>query len=274
VFEADGGIAYIIHQLNDVTEPIRLGILRDEWTALVAHDLLQPLNTISGYAQLAAIAARGTTAAAPLDKHIGHIRKATALLARMVGDLMDGSRLESRRMTLDCSAVSIVNVVQETVDHLPDVAARCEVHVEYDANVQVWADAGRIEQVLGNLLTNATKYGEKGTPICIYLARDGSELRVTVENQGDGIPPSHIARIFDRFDRGCKTHKSGGVTGLGLGLHIAKGLVEAQGGRIWAESTPGAKTRFKFTLPLAQTLRDRARVGSNDVGATAVSWAH
>jgi len=111
-----------------------------------------------------------------------------------------------------------------------------------------WADPGRVEQVIANLLSNAYKYGAPGTEIRIDVEGREDEVEVTVTNRGRGIPPEELPRLFQRFAR-SKRSQAAGVAGIGLGLYICKGLVEAQRGRIWVESTPGETTTFHFTLP-------------------------
>jgi signal transduction histidine kinase len=118
-------------------------------------------------------------------------------------------------------------------------------------------DPTRGLQVLGNLLANAARYGEPGTPILVAAARDGEFVRLTVENRGPGIQADEIATVFDRFVR-TRAAREGKVEGTGLGLYICKGLVEAHGGKIWVESTPGELTRFHLTLPTAHAARPAA----------------
>jgi signal transduction histidine kinase len=110
-------------------------------------------------------------------------------------------------------------------------------------------DAARFEQVLGNLISNAVKYGEPENEIAIELATQGTQFRVSVANAGSGIPPGEISTLFERFARG-RTSRGSSVPGLGLGLYICKGLIEAHGGPILAESIPGKKTTFSFTVPM------------------------
>jgi len=105
--------------------------------------------------------------------------------------------------------------------------------------------------VLGNLLENAQKYADPGTDVRVEVRRDATEVRVLVSNRAPGIPAADLPKIFDRFYRSASARTSG-QTGLGLGLYIAKGLIEAHGGRIWAESQPGGITTFQFALPLEQ----------------------
>jgi signal transduction histidine kinase len=114
--------------------------------------------------------------------------------------------------------------------------------------IPVWCDAGRIEQVLDNLLSNAVKYGEERADIGVDLEWAQEHALVTVTNRGHGIRPDEAKHLFERFVRG---EHAAGIKGVGLGLYICKGLVEAHGGRIWVESVPDETTRFRFTLPLA-----------------------
>jgi signal transduction histidine kinase len=112
----------------------------------------------------------------------------------------------------------------------------------------VFADPDRVEQILGNLLSNAIKYGEPKKEILVRLDRHEDEIEVAVTNYGRGIPPEDLSRLFERFSRSKSTR--GAQPGLGLGLYIAKGLVEAHFGRIWVASVPQATTTFHFTLPI------------------------
>jgi signal transduction histidine kinase len=111
-------------------------------------------------------------------------------------------------------------------------------------------DATRIEQVLDNLVSNAAKYGEIGADITIALERHDADFEVAVISRGAGIAPVDLPRVFQRFARSERERRRG-VPGLGLGLYICKGLIEAHGGRIWAESIPGRTTTFRFTIPAA-----------------------
>jgi len=119
---------------------------------------------------------------------------------------------------------------------------------------RTWGNAARVEQVLNNLLTNAAKYSDAWSLITVGVGSDDHVVRVTVTNHGRGISSFELEHVFDRF-RSIGRARAGGATGLGLGLHIVKGLIEAQAGRVWVESTPGSVTRFHFTLPLARVSR-------------------
>lgn len=223
--------------------------LRAEWTAMAVHELRRPLTTIDLAAQLLADGSPGQEEAT--RERFEHLRWGIEQLSRVTEDLFDASCIEARAMRIQCVPIPIAILVQDAIAHLPDLVERCSLRVEPGADVQVSADPGRIEQVLGNLLENAAKYGDPGAKIEVDVARHEDGVRVTVSSRGPGIPADRLAHVFERFERGPRAQAGG--RGLGLGLYIAKGLIEAHGGRIWAKSAPSVITQFYFTLPLAST---------------------
>ncbi|MGZ3426732.1 MAG: sensor histidine kinase [Polyangia bacterium] len=220
--------------------------LRIEWNALIAHDLRQPLSSLDLNAQLVA---EQTPKDSAVYKRIQQIRNQARRLNRMIQDLLDLSRLEARELTLTRRPVRLRELVREAAERIaleaPD--RRIEVHVSGDP-AEVDADADRIAQVMDNLLTNAVKYGEPGTPILVDVEARSDGVAVSVSNQGAGIAAEHLPTLFARFRR-AEDAKRRGIKGIGLGLYIARALIEAHGGRIVAESTPGQLTTFRFTLP-------------------------
>ena len=221
--------------------------LRAEWTAMAVHELRRPLTTIDLATQLLEESSPAQNEA--LRERLEHIRWGIQELSRVTDDLFDASCIEARAMSIERVPISIAILVQDAIAHLPDLVERCSVRVEPGADVQVSADPGRVEQVLGNLLENAAKYGDPGTKIEIDVARHEGGVRVTVSSRGPGIPTDRLSRVFDRFERDPRAR----AERPGLGLYIAKGLIEAYGGRIWANSAPAVITQFHFTLPLAST---------------------
>jgi len=131
-----------------------------------------------------------------------------------------------------------------------------------EPELHVSVDPDRVHQVLDNLISNAVKYGRPGAEIRIEWLNRGEQLEVVVTNQGAGIPAEELPQLFSRFGRtrGARAHRT---PGIGLGLYIARGLVEAHGGRIWAESVPGQSTSFHLTLPMAPR-RDRLFSGAGE----------
>ena len=220
---------------------------RIERISMVVHDLRQPLNIIA--LSVSALSHAGAASGSPVGRELERIQRAVKTLERMTSDLLDVSALEAGRPTLERVPVGVASLVAEAVACVPQLAERCAVRVGGDADVLVLADRGRIVQVLANLLTNAVKYGDADAPIEVDVTRMPREARVTVANRGPGIPSNDLPRVFERFYRaeGVRTSRPG----LGLGLAIVRAIVEAHGGRVYADSVPGAVTRFTFTLPLA-----------------------
>jgi PAS domain S-box-containing protein len=243
-----GEIVAVAGTAQDITELKELQRQRDEWTSVMAHDLRQPIGVIT----MAASALPEVHAAAMPDKEnemVARIASAAKGLARLVDDLLDLSLLEARRLRLDRHWIKPQTLVREAVERLSYMADGQRVMVTEGQGLdEVCVDQMRIGQVLGNLISNAVKYGEKGSDIVLRIEQHGAEVDIAVENRGAGIPAEDVAHIFKRFARSAKARRSG-APGLGVGLYIAKELVEAHGGRIWVESTPGQTTTFHFAIP-------------------------
>ncbi|HXD97108.1 MAG TPA: ATP-binding protein [Candidatus Acidoferrum sp.] len=236
------GGAMLLHDISVFKELERL---REEWASIVAHDLRQPL-TATTYS-LKVLRAAADRLSPPERDALERSAASMVRMGTMIQDLLDMSRLEARRMRIEAQRFDVIKLARDVVDGLGGREARINLVFSSDA-VMAWADPNRVTQVLGNLLSNARKHGSPGTPITVGIEARGQVVEVRVANQGSGIPPDEIPRLFTRFARARRTQAED-TPGLGLGLYIAKGLVEAQGGRIWAESIPGATTTFSFTLP-------------------------
>jgi PAS domain S-box-containing protein len=243
LLDTKGQVQGAVVVFEDITPQKELERLRSEWSSIVAHDLRQPLNAIAIHAQLIAMGAPA------LEAPLKRISQAVGRLNRMVQDLLDLSQLEARRMVLTQQNVDLRSVVDRSVDLVAAGTGRpFEVRVHGDPP-RVTVDPDRIAQVLDNLLTNAVKYGASGTPIVVTIDVTDAGVGVAVTNEGAGVDPADVPHLFNRFYR-----VEGGrrVKGVGLGLYIARELVEAHGGRMAAESLPGATTTFRFTLPRAE----------------------
>ncbi|HEX4683695.1 MAG TPA: ATP-binding protein, partial [Gemmatimonadaceae bacterium] len=243
-----GRIVAITGTAQDITDLKELQRLRDEWTSVVAHDLRQPIGVIL----MAASALPELHAASMTEKEMAfaaRISSAAQGLARLVDDLLDLSLLAARRLKLERLWTSPRAVVDESVDRLAHLTTGRRIVMTEGPNVsQVFVDPLRIGQVLGNLMSNAVKYGDKGTDILVNVEQRGVEVEISVANHGRGIPADELPRMFSRFTRASSARRSG-VQGLGVGLYIARELVEAHGGRVSVESTPGETTTFRVTLP-------------------------
>jgi PAS domain S-box-containing protein len=248
VFDQQGKQSGAVTIFQDVSALKELERLRKEWASVVAHDLRQPLGVIAIDAEaIARMLEEGQFERC--SKIINRIRRSAQHLNKMIDDLVDVSRIEARRLKLDRVETDLAAWLDDVVDRLSLLADGHPVRLEKTiASAAACVDAGRIEQVLGNLASNAAKYGEPGAEIGVRLSRRGEEFEFAVTNRGPGILPEELPRLFERFSR-SEARRRKGVPGLGLGLYICRGLVEAHGGRLWAESVLGETTTFFFTIP-------------------------
>ena len=212
----------------------------------VSHDLRTPLASI--------IASAGSLQQTDVkwtdEERLGFaeaIESEAQRLNRLVGNLLDLSRIESGSLRPEKGWYDLGALVDEVVGRLKPVTARHKVSVEMPSELPpVALDYIEIDEVLTNLIENATKYTPEGTEIAISVRPDGDEVMVEVGDRGGGIPPDALQSVFEPFYRvgGSK------VRGTGLGLAVAKGLVQAHGGRIWAQNRLDGGAVFAFTLPV------------------------
>ena len=257
VRDKKGNIVELSGTAQDITQLRKLERLREEWTSVIAHDLRQPIGVIKMAADFLPALHTGDTSDKERDltRRIG---AAARTLSRMVDDLLDMSLLEADRLKLERRWMDPCRIVKESVERLSHMMGGRHVRVLQGKNLdQVFVDPMRIGQVLGNLISNAVKYGDDGTEIIVRVDRREREAQISVTNRGRGIAPEELPRIFSRFSRSRTAHGSE-VPGLGLGLYIAKGVIEAHGGRMWAESTPGETTTFYLTLPIRVHAKEAA----------------
>ena len=216
---------------------------RDDVLAVVSHDLRGPLHAIS-----LACEALSSDATPETRRYIGAIERASHRAERLITDLLEASAIENGALTLSRMPVDAAAIIRAAAaDHellVKESGGKIAAHVP-DGATLVSADRDRVLQVLGNLIGNALKHA-RGAPIDISLARNGKEAVIAVRDRGPGIIASELPHVFDRYWHG-RTKKGG----AGLGLAIAKGIVDAHGGRIGVASTHGEGTEFSFTLPLA-----------------------
>jgi two-component system sensor histidine kinase BaeS len=239
-----GSFNQMAEQLEQV-EDMRRRLIGD-----VAHELRTPLTAIKGYAE--GLMDNVLPASAETYQQI---HAESERLSRLVDDLQELSRVESRATQLDVrpmDSAALINTVIKRLQYQFDekrVILRSSLPRE---PIHLLADEDRIIQVLTNLIGNALQYTPENGTVTVSMTRDKDEARISVSDTGAGIPPEHLARIFDRFYRVDKSRtRSRG--GSGIGLTIAKHLVEAHGGKLWAQSAGENKgSVFTFTLPLAK----------------------
>jgi PAS domain S-box-containing protein len=226
--------------------------LREEWVSLVAHDLRQPASSILLSAQTLA---RTRAAGTPEKDHkaVERIRSAATRLNRMIDDLLDASRIEAKRLSVSQQVFDLGGLAATVAESMRETVGPHAMVVTASPGQYAWIDPDRIQQVLINLIGNAAKYGDRETDILVVAETHEDVVEVSVTNYGPGIPAEEIPRLFSRFKRTVGASASA-TPGTGLGLYIAKGLIEAHGGQIWVDSTPGALTTFHFAVPRASPL--------------------
>jgi two-component system sensor histidine kinase BaeS len=230
------------------------GQLREAETARreFATDVSHELHSLAGAMQVAAEALeRGAVAEPGLrDRLIAGLVGHTRRLNRLSDDLLQLARLEEGRLSLSLEACSLAEVVRRTVDEFAAEARQrgLELRVEADRAALIRGDEVRLQQALGNLLENALKYSPRGGQVVVSLESADGAYRLAVADNGEGIPPEELPRIWQRYYR-VEGRASGGPGGTGLGLAIAVGIVKAHGGRIEVQSQPGQGTTFTVYLP-------------------------
>ncbi len=225
---------------------------RDDLVAVVSHDLKNPLNII----QMQAVLLRHVTGADHEDRSsrlrasLDTIQRSVAHMDAMIHDLLDLSRIEAGRFVVQPQAEPMLPMVEEALLILRPLAdaKRLELRAVVESGVEVLADRERIFQVLSNLVGNAIKFTPAGGSIELRASAAKGRALFAVTDTGPGLVPEQLAQLFNRYWQASKT----GRDGSGLGLYIAKGIVEAHGGMIWAEHAEAGGATFKFTLPLVE----------------------
>ncbi len=225
--------------------------LKSQFLAHVSHELRTPLTSITGFAENMLEGLAGPITERQ-TQYLTKIKTNGTRLARMITHLLDRSRIEAGKIELSLSKVSLVELAREVVGQIQPLAAAKQQHlqiVDEGESIMIRADADRLSQVLTNLLDNAVKYTPDGGVVSLDVRRqDDHWAAVTVTNSGPGIPQEALPRLFDPFFRVSQQERSR-VKGLGLGLSIARELVELHGGAIRVSSEAG-RTQFRFTVPL------------------------
>jgi PAS domain S-box-containing protein len=223
---------------------------REHVLAVVSHDLRTPLTTIlMSAARLNDLLEHTPGIAAGLARPLVLIQRAARTMKRLIDDLLDFAAIETGRLRIDTAPEEPARVVQEVVSSFQQMADAGRLVLFGDAAPglpPIQADRERIEQVLSNVVSNALKVTPAGGTVAVRARRAGKFVQFSVTDTGPGLPRDQLQVIFERYWRG----EGGGYQGVGLGLAIAKGIVEAHGGTIHAESEPGAGATFRFTVPI------------------------
>ncbi len=235
--------------LQDESEIEKLSQMRSEFVANVSHELRTPLTSIKGFAET--VLDSGPEDISRIQRFVGIIESEADRLTRLIDDLLDLARIESGKIRLEFKRTNIRRVIQETVEKLMPQLEKAQIEIEMDtqeAVTPILADPDRLAQVLMNYVDNSMKYTHQGGQIHIRATETDKEIVVEVTDNGVGIPPQDLERVFERFYRvdKARTRASGGT---GLGLAIVKHIIEAHGGKVFVRSTPGSGSTFGFSLP-------------------------
>jgi two-component system phosphate regulon sensor histidine kinase PhoR len=240
-----------VRVMHDITKEREVEQLKDEFFSTISHDLRTPLFSIHGFAQIM-LEEGDNLDEATRGEFLATIQRQALQLSEMVSNLLDLSKFDEGRFELEKQPVAVADLIHQTILKLQGFAHQEKIKLVSDVSPTlplVEADRERLEQVLTNLIGNAIKFSEAEGQVLIKAAKVTGEIQIEVQDHGIGIPPEDLEQIFSRFyqsESGNKRSKAGS----GLGLHIAKKIVEAHGGKIWAESEVGQGSTFQFTLPL------------------------
>jgi two-component system sensor histidine kinase/response regulator len=226
-----------------------LGELRAGFTSMLVHDLRGPLAVINGYTELLEQGVAGPVTEKQ-ERYLRGIRESSKRLLGFIAEILDVSKLEAGRLSLDPRPMDLGALIAEVGELFTPVAQDKGITLDVQCAERlepVWADPSRVEQVLVNLLGNALKFTPGGGSIAVTVAEHGTEVEVGVTDTGPGISPGELPLLFEKFTQTTSGRSSS--QGTGLGLVICRHLVEAHGGRIWAESELGKGSRFAFRLP-------------------------
>lgn len=256
---------------RDIHEQKELERRKDAFTSMASHELRSPLTTIQANLQLAERRIQSilqTDGAKPEEKvqaatsdvlqMLDRARRQAKVMNRLIGDLLDSTRIQANKLNLALAEHDLVAIMRNTIINQLEITPRRIIRLAPPPDEQdiiVLADKDRIEQVLGNYLSNALKYSAASQEVAIGLNIDGDNVRVWVRDHGPGLTDEQQKHIWDRYYQAKDiTVQSGSGIGLGLGLHICKTLISRHGGEVGVESAKGSGSTFWFHLPLANTL--------------------
>jgi signal transduction histidine kinase len=224
---------------------------REEVLGVVAHDLRNPLNLII------------TSTSLLMEENLDQARRKELLevalrggrqMNRLIGDLLDTVRIHAGKLALELEDVEVSTILHQAQDTFGPLAQKRGIHLEVvppEDGMAVRADPLRVSQIVGNIVGNALKFTPENGSVTLTTSPNGKEVAIHVSDNGPGISPGDVAHLFENFWQARRNDHRG----VGLGLAIAKAVVEAHGGKIWCESAVGHGSTFSFTLPRAATVR-------------------
>jgi two-component system phosphate regulon sensor histidine kinase PhoR len=241
-----GGSLLLVQNLTRVR---RLETVRRDFISNVSHELRTPLASLKALTETLRDGALEDPKAA--KRFLGRIEIEVDALTQMAQELLELTRIESGQVPLELKAVAPSGLLRTAADRMREQVERAGLILRFDAPAgapEVKADAQRLEQVFVNLIHNAVKFTRPGGEVVLSAKVEGNFVRFAIHDTGAGIPTDDLERIFERFYKADRARSGGGT---GLGLSIARHIVEAHGGRIWAESVEGRGSTFYFLIPIS-----------------------
>jgi len=239
----------IFAHLQDVTERHRLERLRQDFLAMVSHDLRTPLSSLGLFLQMIVAGTFGEVSE-KFRKNVNRAESSITLMVSLVNDLLDSEQIDSGDFQLDVQPTTTQRIVDKALDSCQGTANACNVTlIKEITNDALIADEDRVVRIICNLIGNAIKFSPCGATVSVTAGLNGTDVLFKVRDQGPGVPDHLRAAIFERYKQ-LEQPKETKKRGVGLGLSICKGLVEKHRGKIWVESTNGSGSEFCFTIPI------------------------
>jgi len=247
----------------------QLDKLKTQFLSMASHELRTPLTAVSGFMQIARrrmsrmagandIPTPWRDEAQKSDETLEMANRQAKKLARLIDELLDVSRLQQGRVEMRLAEIDLADVVREVAERMRLLSKGHEIEAQIEGAAPIVADRDRIEQVFENLVGNAIKYSPESGRIDVSLRVNGTNAVVSVRDQGIGVAPGEVEKIFGLFYR-SPDPRADHVGGLGLGLYISREIVSRHHGKLWAERNVDAGTTFHVTLPLAHLKSQEAR---------------
>ena len=249
----DGTVLRVVVTLQDLKPLEEMERMRAEFLGIVSHELRTPLISIKG-STATVLGASPAPDPAEMLQFFRVIDDQADRMRGMIGELLDHGRIVTGTLSVSPEPVEVASLIDQARSTFVTGAGKQHLNIDLPEDLpRVMADRARIVQVLGNLLSNAARYSPESSSIRIDARREGVHVAISVTDKGRGVPPDRLSHLFRKYAAPAGRTRERGEAGAGLGLTICKGLVEAHGGRIRAESDGvGRGTRFTFTVPVAE----------------------
>jgi PAS domain S-box-containing protein len=248
LFNEHGGVQFAVNVFVDLTERKELELRKDEFISMASHELKTPVTSLKGFTQVLYRRFKKRGEEEPLSflaRMDGQLNK----LTKLINDLLDLSKIQTGKLTVQEEAFDLADVVGDIVDTLQATSQTHQLALEETTHVEVFGDKDRIEQVLINLLTNAIKYSPQADRVIIRVSAEHEQALVSVQDFGIGIAEANQQKIFERFYQVTDPMERT-FPGLGIGLFISNEIIKQHYGRMWVVSSKGEGATFYFTLPL------------------------